>query len=748
MKKTVYNIYVVLTLLAACAGSEPETCNPENCPQGCCLEDRCLSPSVSHCGIGGNACLDCLGDGRADSCSSAGTCVCQATGESCPPGQFCTSSGCSGECTPDCAGKCAGADDGCGNACTGNDCPGCCDEQLSCLSPAEQDDNHCGSGGDRCSDCSGTAATDSCQQGACICAAAGVACPAGQQCSTSGCQGSCQPDCSGKCPGADDGCGNSCAGNDCPGCCQGTRCLVFAEQTDTGCGSGGEQCQDCQASGEICDTTTHTCQAAANDATFVSQQVPVTVNPGQQVDVTVTFANSGTSTWTEAAGYRLGAENPRDNGIWGTGRVYLDDQEAIAPGESKSFTFTVTTPAQPGNYDFQWRMLREGVEWFGDFSPNLVVTVGTVSVCESIRALANTDSDASAAIQQCIDTTPAGGILELPAGVYRIDHQLLVQARPITLRSEGKNSSMVPCAAANHDCAELRASPAFTDTIGILRLLHDAITVDHLVINGNKVIRRDTPSGQQCRSYHGVYGYNVQLGCDDCSFTNSVSRDALCGTCLEVAGARSRVTVQNSRIIGCGVHNLEGLWADGLTVHDASDSRFVDNQLADNTDVDLIFGGCRDCDISGNVINHGSDFASSSFAALMIHAWDTTSGDYQGTVVRNNTIDCGPQQQCGIGLYIGADAWYDTDTFGGSIHSNSVANAQFGLLIDDAHDLEIYDNPVSGTAGMTRASCGWKITYDYGQGQDSFNIDTSKDTLSTSYHQVDFDGCIPNWWNQ
>ena len=28
------------------------------------------------------------------------------------------------------------------------------------------------------------------------------------------------------------------------------------------------------------------------------------------------------------------------------------------------------------------------------------------------------------------------------------------------------------------------------------------------------------------------------------------------------------------------------------------------------------------------------------------------------------------------------------------------------------------------------------------------NIDTSADTLGTTYVPVNFDGCIPNWWNQ
>ena len=55
--------------------------------------------------------------------------------------------------------------------------------------------------------------------------------------------------------------------------------------------------------------------------------------------------------------------------------------------------------------------------------------------------------------------------------------------------------------------------------------------------------------------------------------------------------------------------------------------------VIDNTDVDLIFGGCRNCMISDNKISHTDDFSGSSFAALMIHAWPSTSGDFTGSTL-------------------------------------------------------------------------------------------------------------------
>lgn len=116
--------------------------------------------------------------------------------------------------------------------------------------------------------------------------------------------------------------------------------------------------------------------AANNDARFATQSVPTSMVPGQTYLGSVTMQNTGTSTWTSE--YRLGSQNPQDNSLWGMGRVYLEPGEAIKPGQSKGFQFNVTAPAFPGIYAFQWRMVREGVEWFGEFTPSAAVTVGDV----------------------------------------------------------------------------------------------------------------------------------------------------------------------------------------------------------------------------------------------------------------------------------------------------------------------------------------------------------------------------------
>src|SRR5258708_3114895 len=110
-----------------------------------------------------------------------------------------------------------------------------------------------------------------------------------------------------------------------------------------------------------------------NDAAFVSQSVPAAMIPGQSYPVSVTLTNTGTSTWSAGAAYRLGAQNPQDNTVWGLGRVEL--AAPVAPGGSATFGFNVTAPTAPGSYHFQWRMVQELIEWFGAFSADATVSV-------------------------------------------------------------------------------------------------------------------------------------------------------------------------------------------------------------------------------------------------------------------------------------------------------------------------------------------------------------------------------------
>jgi RHS repeat-associated protein len=110
-----------------------------------------------------------------------------------------------------------------------------------------------------------------------------------------------------------------------------------------------------------------------NRAEFVWQSVPTAMEAGHTYNVAVQMRNTGSNTWTTPAHYNLGSQNAQDNATWSMARVSIPS--SVAPGTTVTYNFTVTAPSTPGTYNFQWRTVQDFVEWFGDLSPNVAVTV-------------------------------------------------------------------------------------------------------------------------------------------------------------------------------------------------------------------------------------------------------------------------------------------------------------------------------------------------------------------------------------
>jgi hypothetical protein len=95
---------------------------------------------------------------------------------------------------------------------------------------------------------------------------------------------------------------------------------------------------------------------------------------GDKRQITLSMRNIGSAPWKAVDAVRLGSQAPQDNTTWGVGRVELPSAE-VPPGGIAQFRIPIVAPTAPGRYTFQWRMLQELVEWFGDYSPETTVHI-------------------------------------------------------------------------------------------------------------------------------------------------------------------------------------------------------------------------------------------------------------------------------------------------------------------------------------------------------------------------------------
>ncbi|NLE61293.1 MAG: hypothetical protein GX616_23335 [Planctomycetes bacterium] len=95
---------------------------------------------------------------------------------------------------------------------------------------------------------------------------------------------------------------------------------------------------------------------------YVSDTIPSEMIGDEQYNVSITFRNRGVL-WSSSRGFRLGAVDDSDPF---TSFNRVTPTLELAAGKEYTFTFTMTAPRPPGLYTTDWRMLREGVTWFGD----------------------------------------------------------------------------------------------------------------------------------------------------------------------------------------------------------------------------------------------------------------------------------------------------------------------------------------------------------------------------------------------
>jgi hypothetical protein len=475
----------------------------------------------------------------------------------------------------------------------------------------------------------------------------------------------------------------------------------------------------------------YACGAATTAAVFVTEvPPPATLQPYQVVQTAVTFANCGTQTWTATAagaptGFKLGFDAPRDDDTWGAGRVALPADVPV--GFQVTVPLTVRATPLTGPHSYAWAIVDEGVAWLAAPSPTHSIDVEAsalmATLCSGVQADIGGGASASAQVQQCIDATPSGGTLELPAGVYRVTSPIQLD-QPITLRTQGTAGVGAGCLDANGPaCAVLRADEALNPTTRGFFLFGatNDVAVDHIVIDGNRALRLGGGAAAACAGGNNGPGINAgTTGCTGCSLHFGVSARAVCGSGWEW-GSGDNALIANSVFRENGDHYTQNMWSDGLTVNRSNGATIQGNRMIDNSDVDLIYGGGTNATVQGNSIVH---LAQASFAGLMLDNFNgTTSGDFTASQVTGNSVSCGAQL-CDFAIELGPHPWYvSANLIGGTVSGNTAAGGKFNINAEGAgtaaSPMIITGNTTGPAPANATFNCGSRASTSFNVSPDS-----------------------------
>ena len=340
-----------------------------------------------------------------------------------------------------------------------------------------------------------------------------------------------------------------------------------------------------------------------------------------------------------------------------------------------------------------------------------------LAACAVRQQLADTgacrmvSSDAAvggAVLQDCLDSLPAGVMLALPPKRFVLTAPLVLR-QPVTLTTAGRPAS---CGDAPMGCATLvlRMAPSGGLAWRAITVAGTGSTLNHLVVEGGKTDpqRDDTAA---CAGADRPLMGGIAVTAPQVTITHSVVRDVACYSAVVVDPGADGFRFEDNAVLSNGTHDRPNMWADGLTLIDGADDVVRGNVFRDNTDVQLVLGGCLRCTVAGNRLEETAAPGAGAFASLLVHGWPQTSGDYAGTAITGNAIDCGPAYACGFGLGVGGRGWYDSPTSGGVIAGNTVRRAQLGINVDNATGpVTMRDNQVADSRGRVRSHCGeWAV---------------------------------------
>ncbi|MFB3880069.1 MAG: S-layer homology domain-containing protein [Armatimonadota bacterium] len=150
-----------------------------------------------------------------------------------------------------------------------------------------------------------------------------------------------------------------------------------------------------------------TLAAATYGASVVSADLPASMIRDSTAPASITLENTGSTTWTAASGFALGAQSPADNTIWGMSRIALGGGDSITTGYDKTFAFTLTAPHAVGLRSCNWQMVQDGgTGWFGEIASSQIEVISFSDVPMSYWDWSAIEAVSAAGIAQGFDGSP------------------------------------------------------------------------------------------------------------------------------------------------------------------------------------------------------------------------------------------------------------------------------------------------------------------------------------------------------
>lgn len=126
--------------------------------------------------------------------------------------------------------------------------------------------------------------------------------------------------------------------------------------------------QDVVSAPDISVAPDVTVDPGTDDAEMVEARFPTAMGCSANTTAVLRVRNRGTATWTRASGHALGAVDDSDPFFTADTRVRLADGERVAPGAVHEFSIPLRAMGMTGSFTTDWRMVHDGVRWFGDTS--------------------------------------------------------------------------------------------------------------------------------------------------------------------------------------------------------------------------------------------------------------------------------------------------------------------------------------------------------------------------------------------